>query len=1057
MVFLISGSTYAQRGDLILSFSGKNIETNTAVPLESVFINNITKGCDTTLYGETPFLYLLWPSGINDNIIGNNVSFTLQPNYPNPFSGTTNLKIELLEKENLRLLLSDINGASIYEFEIELYRGLHTFEVEIGKNSICFLSVSNGEISKSIKLISNVTSSSSNQIIKYIGGEVNSAYKSGEEIESFEFSPGDQLLLKASASGYYDNTLYDNPNENTNYVFELQNEVIITLPLVTTSSLTDITQNSATSGGNVTDDGGANVASRGVCWSTSQNPTISNNHTVDGSGMGTFTSYLTGLSENTTYYVRAYATNSVGTSYGNQISFTTGQSTTSPSVTTSPVTDITQNSATSGGNVTDDGGANVISRGACWSTSQNPTINDNHTTDGSGMGTFTSYLTGLSENTAYYVRAYATNSVGTAYGNQHSLTTGQTITTPIVNTSPVTGITQNSATSGGDVTDDGGANLTSRGVCWSTSQNPTISNNHTVDGSGMGTFTSYLTGLSENTTYYVKAYATNSIGTAYGDEINFTTLSNEDCPPIISDIDGNFYKTIEIGNQCWMSENLRTTTYQNGILIPNVTNENEWSNLTSGAFVFYDNDTTWKNLYGALYNWHAGVNPNGLCPSGWHVPTDVEWTLLNDFIGGTGSPNGNRLRSCRQINSPLGDTCNTIDHPRWNSDNDNWGTDDYGFSGLPGSTAFDNQFPPGFMGFWWSSIEDGYDLCWRQTLIWNNGSTGLSKAGKQNGLSIRCLRNDQSTNIPEVETANVINLTQNSATSGGNVTDDGGATVTSRGICWSTNPNPTITDYFTINDYGLGSFISYLTNLTENTTYYVRAYATNSVGIAYGEEISFATLNSSGNGEPCPGSETVTYGGQVYNTALIGGQCWFRENLNIGEMILGDDEMEDNSSIEKYCFNDDPLNCEEFGGLYQWEEVMQYTGVSGTQGICPTGWHVPTDDEWKILEGYVDSQYPVFDPEWDNDEWRGFDVGKNIKSNTEWNGLDLYNFNALPSGSRGYNGNFNQLNQVSYLWSSDEWSSGTSWSRYLDTSSDQSYRLAAFKVYGFSLRCIRDY
>ena len=297
-------------------------------------------------------------------------------------------------------------------------------------------------------------------------------------------------------------------------------------PTVTTADVTDITQTTAVSGGNVTDEGGAAVTARGVCWSTSQNPTVSDNHTSDGNGTGTFTSNLTNLTANTTYYVRAYATNENGTNYGEQKSFTTLQNIELPTVATADVTDITQTTATSGGNVTDDGGATVTARGVCWSTSPDPTINDNKTTDGNGTGAFTSNLTNLTANTTYYVRAYATNSEGTNYGEQKTFTTLQYIQLPTVTTTIVTNVTSTGATSGGNVTDDGGAAVTARGVCWSTSPDPTINDNKTTDGNGTGAFTSQLTNLTHSTTYYMRAYATNSEGTSYGEQKYFTTLSD---------------------------------------------------------------------------------------------------------------------------------------------------------------------------------------------------------------------------------------------------------------------------------------------------------------------------------------------------------------------------------------------------------------------------------------------------------------------------------------------------------------------------------------------------
>ncbi len=201
------------------------------------------------------------------------------------------------------------------------------------------------------------------------------------------------------------------------------------LPTITTTSVTGITQTTASSGGNVTSDGGASVTARGVCWSTSSNPTTANSKTTDGSGTGSFTSAITGLSANTTYHVRAYATNSVGTGYGSDIQFTTSSSPVVPVLTTTNVTGITQTTASSGGNVTSDGGASVTARGVCWSTSSNPTTANSKTTDGSGTGSFTSSITGLTANTTYHVRAYATNSVGTGYGNDVQFTTSSSSTT----------------------------------------------------------------------------------------------------------------------------------------------------------------------------------------------------------------------------------------------------------------------------------------------------------------------------------------------------------------------------------------------------------------------------------------------------------------------------------------------------------------------------------------------------------------------------------------------------------------------------------------------------
>jgi hypothetical protein len=292
------------------------------------------------------------------------------------------------------------------------------------------------------------------------------------------------------------------------------------LPTIITESISSITDTTAIGGGHITSDGGSPITARGVCWNTLGNPTTANSKTSNGTGTGTFTSSLIDLTPNITYYVRAYATNSAGTGYGNQIIFNTNSSL--PAVITASTSNIKATSAQSGGNVTSVGGSPITARGVCWNTSENPTIANSKTNNGIGIGTFTSSLTSLTPNTIYYVRAYATNSTGTAYGDQVSFTTSHP-TSPIVMTTVISSITLTSAQSGGNVTSDEGATVTARGVCWNTSGNPTITDSKTVDGSGTGTFTSNLRYLDTNTTYYVRAYATSSAGTGYGNELSFMT------------------------------------------------------------------------------------------------------------------------------------------------------------------------------------------------------------------------------------------------------------------------------------------------------------------------------------------------------------------------------------------------------------------------------------------------------------------------------------------------------------------------------------------------------
>jgi hypothetical protein len=282
---------------------------------------------------------------------------------------------------------------------------------------------------------------------------------------------------------------------------------------VSTDAISAITGISATSGGNVIDDGGSAVTARGVVWNTSTSPTTAlATKTSDGTGTGAFTSSITGLSINTTYYVRAFATNSIGTSYGTETSFTTLNI---PTLTTTAMSSVTGTTATSGGNISTDGGASVTARGIVWNTSTSPTIAlATKTSDGTGTGAFTSSITGLSFVTTYYVRAYATSSVGTAYGNEISFTT---------NASAVAQIFEPFSTDStktfynAEIVSDGGQTVTERGIVLDTYANPTIASKYKVvdSGTGIGTYSASFTGLTHGKKYYARSYAINTDGISY--------------------------------------------------------------------------------------------------------------------------------------------------------------------------------------------------------------------------------------------------------------------------------------------------------------------------------------------------------------------------------------------------------------------------------------------------------------------------------------------------------------------------------------------------------------
>jgi uncharacterized protein (TIGR02145 family) len=296
-------------------------------------------------------------------------------------------------------------------------------------------------------------------------------------------------------------------------------------------------------------------------------------------------------------------------------------------------------------------------------------------------------------------------------------------TLPVVTTGNISGLTESSAVSGGNVTNNGGSDVTARGVCWGTTQNPTISSGKTSDGSGNGTFTSNITGLTANTTYYVRAYATNSEGTGYGNEVSFTTKSNT-----LQDIDGNNYNTVQIGTQIWMKENLKTTRYKDGSTIPLVSDNTSWSNLTSPGYCWFKNDaSTYGGTYGALYNWYS-VSTGKLCPDSWHVPTDAEWTMLVTFLGGPNLAGGKMKEQGTS---------------HWISPNVG-ATNESNFTGLPGAYRDEGggfYETVGHYGFWWSSTELSSTNAWDRGLRYETNEIRTGEGYKKVGMSIRCLKN----------------------------------------------------------------------------------------------------------------------------------------------------------------------------------------------------------------------------------------------------------------------------------------------------------------------------
>ncbi len=523
-----------------------------------------------------------------------------------------------------------------------------------------------------------------------------------------------------------------------NYTKNINISVVKMKPTVITTDITNISYYSATVGGEVVSEGQAPVTSRGICWSTHESPTTADSCIVNGSGIGTFSCDISNLENVTTYYVRAYATNNYGTSYGEQKTFTTSPLTV-PTVITGDISNISYTSATCSGNVTDGGGIDVTSYGICYSTSPNPTISDAHTTNGSGLGSFSADISDLTVNTTYYVRAYAINSIGIGYGEQKIFSTLD-YTLPVVTTGDVSNISYTTAICGGNVTDDGGSPSTVYGICYSTSPNPTVSDAHTICGTGIGTFSDTLIALNFNTTYYVRAYAENPAGTSYGEQKSFTT---QDYYTTLTDFDGNTYGAVLIGSQVWMAENLKVTHYPDGTEIPHITNDTVWMDLpdnnTDGAYCYYNNnENNEADIYGALYTYAAAIaedwthdlnSGQGICPDGWHLPTQAEWQELIDYLGGSDIAGG-KLKEAGTTH--------------WNSSNEG-ATNESGFTALPSGTR--NGYHTGLYNdlgnncYLWSATESSINIKAYQLELSNNNQTAaLTDYWKSHGLSVRCIK-----------------------------------------------------------------------------------------------------------------------------------------------------------------------------------------------------------------------------------------------------------------------------------------------------------------------------
>lgn len=385
-----------------------------------------------------------------------------------------------------------------------------------------------------------------------------------------------------------------------------------------------------------------------------------------------------------------------------------------PLVTTLEISNVSFTSATIEGNVTDKGSYAVTARGFVWGKKDKPIVTrDSLSIEGDGLGIFSTEITGLEQSTKYYIRSYATNQVGTSYGAQKYF---WTLGPPVVRTYSITGVTSDFATVNGGLAYDGGEAVSEMGICVDLDGDPDLAD-EVFTYSGTDTvFVIDLENRTPLTTYYVRPYAINANGTAYGDLKSFNTLGGT-----VDDVDGNSYGTVQIGEQIWLSENLKTTKFNDNTPIDRVNAANNWIELTTSAYCDYANSDVTGDMFGRLYNWYT-ANSGNICPVGWHVPSAQEWETLDTFLG---------KNAAVKIKEESGEF--------WPIESE--ASNETNFSAIP---AGYRDFKGSYNGLgrdaaWWSTTANGNNYAWLFEI--NTGSTGIAKNSytKNRGHSIRCI------------------------------------------------------------------------------------------------------------------------------------------------------------------------------------------------------------------------------------------------------------------------------------------------------------------------------
>lgn len=718
------------------------------------------------------------------------------------------------------------------------------------------------------------------------------------------------------------------------------------LPEVLSISATALGSSRMLAQGSVENEGPTPVSTRGFCWSQQPLPTVAGNHSKNGLGLGAFSDTIGPLEAGKQYYIRAYASNQAGTSYGEEFTITSNNPSTGslPSITTAQVQYEDGLFALSGGDVTSEGTFPITARGICWAMGTTPSLNHSYSVNGSGPGSFSSLAGSLLPDAVYRVRAFATSEAGTAYGQEFQFTSDDF---PEIRTMPPFAVGTRNAMTGYEIKSMGRHSLLKVGFCWSTQPNPDTSDIRSADSVYQtALYNKPLWKLTPSTTWYFRAYAESPFGIVYGNEMSLHTKDKE----TVTDIDGNVYETVRIGSQVWMKENLKVSRYQNGDPLPNRVNNDDWYFYSSGAYSYYNHDTSFNAVYGKLYNLFAVIDPRGLCPVGWHVPSDEEWRTMESWLGmkeselflqtatninrGSGQNVGGKLMA-------VSDLWNRYDP--WNPFSRPVYTNESGFSGLPAGERglFGNFGNMGSSASWWSKSTDEIS----QTSWWYTGLTmnyrGIvrGKNNRNGGLSVRCLKDtDQVPGIGRL-------ICDSAMTMGPLIADSMADGVIIR-LPYSGGTGA---------PYPAASFASSgLGGLTANLDSGTFAVGNGEVmlkisGVPFTNASIQFPVTIGGKSCVVNTFSIANKGcvsdieGNFYHAVQIGGTTWMQENLRTGRFRNGVVIPFYSDTGYAYYDLDTSLNVK-YGKLYRGGTVLS------SRGLCPAGWHVSTDEEWKDLE-----------------------------------------------------------------------------------------------------------